>query len=183
MRVSIAVAVCLLASVPAFAGPPAHDPLLDQVIPLGSHTLAGGASVPLEVQIPPNNNPVVGFSVSFDYNDAADTFAWASDLRIAITPGFGAPYSIGGFSTVSDTQYSWFTNTDTNTGHFDSGPHYAWPAGIPKDGLWNFVLRNDYSFNGAVQWNNVTLTLHKTPEPTSLGLLGIGALALLRRRR
>ena len=183
MRSRLALLTLLLAAAPAFAGPPAHDPLLDQMLNLGNHTIAGGATDNVAIPVLPNNNPVVGFSISFDYNDAADSFAYASDLRVVITPPFSAPYSIGGFSTPSDTVYDHQGPSDT--GHYDSGPHYAWLAagGTPKGGLWTFGLTNNYGPNGAVQWNNVIITLHKTPEPGSLGLLAMGGLALLRRRR
>lgn len=178
MRLALVSMCALLIAAPALAQ---HVPALDEKIELGSFTLAGGESATVDRIIQPNNNPVVGFSVSFDYDDTNDPFAYASDLRIEIFPPAGAPTSIGGFDTASTFLYDHQGPSDT--GHFDSGPHYAWPPpGIPKGGPWVFNLTNDFSFNLAVQWNNVSITLHKVPEPATLSLLALGGLALLRRR-
>lgn len=180
MRFALASMCALLIAAPAFAQ---HVPALDEKIELGSFTLAGGQSATVDRIIAPNNNPVVGFSVSFDYDDTVDPFAYASDLRISIFPPAGPPVAIGGYDNfVSPPDIPYDHQGPSDTGHFDSGPHYAWQPGIPKGGPWVFNLLNDFSFNGAVSWNNISITLHKVPEPATLSLLALGGLALLRRR-
>jgi len=166
-----------LIAAPAFAQ---HVPALDTKVLIGSVTYSGGQGQSFVIDVEENGNPVVGFSVSFDFDDTNDPFAYASDLRIDLYPPVGPATSIGGYDTPSDFPYDHQGPSDS--GHFDSGPHYAWTPGVPKGGTWGFTLINDFSFNGAVSWNNVSITLHKVPEPATLSLLALGGLALLRRR-
>jgi len=186
MRFAIATVLALLIAVPAIAQP--HDPLLDEVLNLGSHSLGGDLSVVVPVDVVENGNEVIGFSISFDFSDPGDSASYASDLRVTIAPPNGPSASIGGFPdpTPGPTTflYSFQGFGSDPAGAYSSGPHYAWPEpGITKGGLWNFTLLNDWATSGVVGWNNVQLTLHKVPEPGSLALLVMGAGMLIRRRK
>lgn len=88
---------------------------------------------------------------------------WAADTSLTLISYTGTPITSGFISYTDDTDYVFGANT------------------------WTFNYNNNVAgvnFNGqatATGTSFVTLTL--VPEPTSLGLLGIGGLGLLRRRR
>jgi hypothetical protein len=151
-----------------------------EVINLGNFTLAGGQSAVVAYNGDPANlTGVQGFKISFDYDDTADPFAYASDLRFTFN---GWNWSVGGFTTASNAD--WTFDGPSDTGSFSHDTPTVWAdAPFAKDALTSFTLANDYSFNGAVQWNNVTLTLYKVPAPGALALLGIAGIVGTRRRR
>lgn len=181
MRFTIATVLALLIAAPAIAQP--HNPLLDEVLNLGSHSLAGSQFVQVPVDVVENGNEVIGFSVSFNYVDNPNTGSWASDLRITVAPPSGASAILGGYDAPG-IDYTFSGSGSDLSGAYSSGPHYVWPEpGIAKGGLWNFTIENDWSSSSGAQWNNIQLTLHKVPEPGSLALLVMGAGMLIRRRK
>ncbi|MBW7904618.1 MAG: PEP-CTERM sorting domain-containing protein [Phycisphaerae bacterium] len=181
MRLGIGLICALLVAAPALAQQ--HDPGLDQKIVLGSFTLSGGQSAEVLVDVGYNFNNVVGYSIKMDYVDNPNSGSWASDMKLDIFPATGPATTRGGYDSSPVNVWDFDGFGSDQTGTYTSGPHYDWPApGIAKDGIWRFVVKNDWSFSPAVQYNNFSVTLHKIPEPATLSLLALGSLALLRRR-
>ncbi|MEE9128472.1 MAG: hypothetical protein V3T84_00505, partial [Phycisphaerales bacterium] len=52
---------------------------------------------------------------------------------------------------------------------------------IPKGGDWNFMFAE--TWDGGVEYNNLTITLLKIPSPGALALIGVAGLVSPRRRR
>ncbi|HWL93880.1 MAG TPA: PEP-CTERM sorting domain-containing protein [Phycisphaerae bacterium] len=53
-------------------------------------------------------------------------------------------------------------------------------AGVDFNGTWELSIVDDFPYTGGTL-NSYTISV--TPEPATLGLLGLGAIALIRRRR
>jgi len=179
MRLVSASLTALLVAAPALAQ---HNPQLDQKLNLGSFQVAGpDAPITVTIDVGSNPNPVVGFSMSFDFSDPTNSFAYASDMKMTIAPNTGPSVVFGGFDNPGQLwDFDGFGSD--GSGHYESGPHYVWEAGIPKDGIWKFTIDNDWNPSPAVGYNNISVTLHKVPEPATLSLLALSGLALIRRR-
>lgn len=84
-----------------------------------------------------------------------------------------------------DFRYKLATTSDwTVVGGFTSSAH-AWASAWPNTDSWGAAVgghtQSGEWFGGLI--DNVKVTMIPVPEPTSLSLLGLGALTLLRRRR
>lgn len=157
--------------------------LTTEKISLGTFSAPGGQSSFFEyLGNPDNTDDIIGFTVSFIFNDAADPFAWASDLRLDIVFQ-GGIYSVGGFSTLVNP---WdFQGSGSNpAGSYFHEACYVWEGNpFSKLDLKGFQLTNDYGFNGAVAWQDISITLYKVPAPGALALLGMAGVTGARRRR
>ena len=93
-------------------------------------------------------------------------------MKVTFIDGFGA------FVNAGDT-FAVLTSDQALTGSFDnvvSGQRLT-----TQDGLGSFLVRYG---TGSPTPNAVTLSAFvATPEPTGLGLLALGAMGILRRRR
>lgn len=148
-----------------------------EVINIGNLTLAGNQSITIPYQADPGNtSAVIGFTVELDFDDSNDPFAWASDLKLDFN-GWG--YSVGGYTSMVNP---WdFQDSDPAGHYFHDGIGDL--DGLAKSDLTGFTFTNDFSFNFAVSWNNVVITLYKVPAPGALALFGLVGLAGSRRRR
>lgn len=170
-----------------------HAGFVIETLSLGDFTLAGDDSAFVAYNNP-DNLPIIGFTVSFDFDTTADQFAWASDLRITFE---GLGFNIGGFPAGGAT-FDWDFQ---GSGSSDSGFYEqlstanAFAGGpLAKGDLSGFTLLNSFSFNGPVSWNNVSINLLSDPPtpsgaavpapPTLLtALVAVPLLGWYRRRR
>lgn len=153
-------------------------------ISLGSFTAPGGASATYEYTgSPDNTDDIIGFTVSFDYNNSADPFAWASDLQLDFNFN-GGVYSVGGFAGGVPNPWDFQGGASAAPGFYFHEACFVWESNpISKLDLLGFKLTNDFGANGAVSWNNISITLYKVPAPGALALLGMAGVTGARRRR
>lgn len=157
----------------------------DETFVVGSFELDGAQStgtIPLDLT--PNTKGVIGFTVSFDYDEPISDASWASDLRMFLTAPGGKLVDLGGFSNVQN-DWDFQGSGSTLPGHYTHTSDAARWADDPQDkGTWTIELINDWTDDpNPTQWNNFTITFHKVPAPGALALLGAAGLAGARRRR
>jgi hypothetical protein len=131
----------------------------------------------------PSGTPIEMNGIGWDVNLSAFGGSWLSELRVYF----------------DDTLNPDFTGLFLRPGagsNFPGTASFANPiiklvdVAIPNIPLPNGLLRLDFheSFDDVAnavdgQWNSGVLLIQLTPEPATLSLLGLGAFALLRRRR
>lgn len=135
-----------------------------------------------------NGQPVVGFRIDFDYVNIFDDSSWASDLEMKLTTPDGqvtvyGQDSFNGGDPFGPQDFVWdFDGVGSQpSGHYTS-THLLWhDSPIPKGGDWNFMFAE--TWDGGVEFNNLTITLLKIPSPGALALIGVAGLVSPRRRR
>ncbi len=135
-----------------------------------------------------NNQPVIGFRIDFDFVKVIADSSWASDLEMKLTTPGGqitvyGQESFNGGDPFGPQDFVWDFD---GVGSQPSGPytstHLVWHDNpIPKGGDWNFMFAE--TWDGGVEYNNLTITLLKIPSPGALALLGVAGLVSPRRRR
>ena len=187
-------AAAALCTTPAVLADGEWDPALDQVIVINggdSFFLEDADILSFEVQIDPNNNPVIGFSFAGVWEGTGG--AWASDTILRITAPDGSTISRGGFPAPDDANEHWdFQGGDSAAdGQYthglgstfgDGDPDFAFDK-VSKGGTWTFEFEQTW---GTAMWKGVSILLHKqsaVPAPGALALLGLAGLAGARRRR
>lgn len=131
----------------------------------------------------PSGTPVSMTGIGWDVTITAPAPSWRSEMDIYFDDAI-APDLTGLFLGVSgDASPGGPTNYSSN------GVIKLAPNNIADIVLPNGILRIEFfdsydDFPGAVDgiWNSGTLNLQFVPEPASLSLLSLAALALLRRR-
>lgn len=135
----------------------------------------------------PSGTPVLFNGIGWDVNLFADPAvgtlggSWLTELAINLGPSAGP-----GFGYVAPGDDGLGTNQHPGTEHFAEpvfkiGADLALPDGVLKMEFFE-VFNDDAGADGA--WlANSTVTIQVVPEPASLALCAIGALALIRRKR
>lgn len=177
--------VLLVAAVLAAAAGAANA---DVTLNLGNANLVGGTYVGGAVGL---TGTLTGITISFDFQPdaaaqsagswAADTilFVQGPDLNTAEWGGYNL--SFGGFDEGDwavippTTAPGIYAETDTVS---NATP----PSGA---GSWFVAFANGWGSSPAVQYNNISVTLHgvNVPTPGAMALLGLGGLVATRRRR
>ena len=193
MRKSVALAAA--GSLVAIGGAAYAQDFIEKKIELGNwkvdaHDIGEFPQLTLDFDLEANNNDVVGFRVDIDYVNQFGDSSWASDLEFKITAPNGRQFIVGqadfnGGDPFGPQDAVWdFDGAQGQPdGHYTS-THMpgAWVDGIPKGGAWNVMLAE--TWDGGVEYNNISLTLLKIPAPGALALLGVaGLLGVSRRRR
>jgi hypothetical protein len=130
------------------------------------------------------------------------TYGGSSDWRLpAITGGaYGGPFAVGELgamfiNTLSGTDFSNATNAAAKaefTDYVNSGWYWTSANGPWQNSKWiwnsssnaaNVYNPSQYSYAWLVADGNVAATGSSVPEPSSLALLGLGAIGFLKQRR
>ena len=182
-----AAVVGTLGFVGATSSASGYDPSLDVVVTLGDFTVFADA----------NGNPitvgfnltgpadVVGFSFAGDASGVSGNGTWASDTRLSVQIGGVEQFNIGGL-TGRDNDWDFQGGGSTDDGSYASGPHLFAKNNPVADGAdWSFVFFHNWNSASAapITWDNVNITLHRVPAPGAMALMGLGGLAVARRRR
>lgn len=194
MRSLIFLTVLGALAVPATAD---YIPALDETFVIGSFYLDPLETESTTYEIAEQGNTVVGFSVAFDYDELPqEDSSWASDLLLEIVGPSGSSFLMGGDATASDLRWDFHGSASDEPGYYEQSPVLADDDGNPafnsngmggtsEGGTWTFYLTDDWFSANEVQnvYTDVTITLHKVPEPASVSLLclGMGLLAVRRR--
>lgn len=192
MRTSIPLSA--VASLVAFGGEAFGGDFIEEKLELGSwvvpvHDVGEFPTLTIEIDVVGNNQPVVGFQFDMDFVNVFHDSSWASDLEFKITTPDGGTFIVGqeefnGGDPFGPQDDIWdFDGPKSDpTGHYTSD-HFpsAWTGGIEKGGRWTFMLAD--TWDGGVEYNNMSVTLLKIPSPAPLALIGLWGLATRRRRR
>ncbi len=174
MTVGVSTAIAF----PAAAGDVQIVGLGDWVVPVHEIGIVFGPSIDFEVDL-----EVIAFTFDVDFvNNFLDS-SWVSDLEMMVTNPAGETFVVGqeafnGGDPFGPQDDIWdFDGPDgTPSGHYESSHTFGGAAG-----LWNVQFAE--SWDGGVEYNNMTLTLEQVPGPGALALLGLAGLTLRRRRR
>lgn len=203
VRISLATALVLAIAGSASAG------TLNESFNLGdfffdAHTtvIDNDPIVTTEFQPTPNDNPVIGVRISFDFDeiDAAGAPAldssWASDLGMVLRfdntiYGFAGSfrylgalagaYGLGPAEDFTDFLSVWDFDGSGSGSPGSYSHEYFFENPIPKPDLITVSLTD--TWNGNTFYGNLTIELIKIPAPGAAGLLGFAGLAAMRRRR
>ncbi len=166
----------------AFAG---GGHLLEQIVDLGDWVVDAHD---IGIVIGPSIDFTADFLVTewhfdVDYVNQFDDSSWASDLEFKVTNAEGdwvvGQQAFDGGDPFGPEDEIWdFDGADSQpTGPYSHDSVHAGGAA----GGWNVMLAE--SWDGGVEYNNMTLTLHGIPAPGALALLGVAGLVGGRRRR
>lgn len=153
-----------------------------EVFQLPNVTLGAGQSVQFDLLLVDNPKGVVGFKFEFDYFEPFSDASFASDLQLQLMSPLGDTFIVGGFDNVAAANALWsFTGPDP--GNF-MDEFFPWKEDPRPKGPWTLSLTNDWAADPFPnEYNNMTITFYKIPEPATLVLLALGGLIGRRRRR
>lgn len=172
----------LLRALVVLAGPlvasSSHAGLVLETIELGDFSTGGGQHETFTYDSTGNTSLIVGFSVSFTFEDEVDRPAWASDLKLLLD-FTGGSYGIGGWDNLSSPWSFQGAGSDPAGFYQEANSSLLWAnKPLPKEALLGFTLVNDDALNGSVLWKDVTITLYKlgaVPGPGALTVFaGLG---------
>lgn len=178
--------VLLVAAVLAAAAGAANA---DVTLNLGNANLTGGTFVSGSTGL---TGTLTGITISYDFQpDAAAQTAgsWASDAILFVQgPDLntgewgGYNLSFGGFDEGVFSFDGPISATPGIYGDSQTVSNATPPSGA---GTWFVAFANGWGSSPAVQYNNISVTLHgvNVPTPGAMALLGLGGLVATRRRR
>ena len=161
----------------------------DYTFNLGNQQSAGNQGVGGSANL---TGTLTGVVVHYDFDPLNSAGSWASDAALTVGGPAGGTFQWGGY----DVLFPGATFVDfwiydgggsAPAGHYtDTRTDVPGPLAGAGAGTYNVFLGNAWSTSGVVAYNNVTVTLQGlsvVPAPSAAGLLGLGGLALARRRR
>jgi hypothetical protein len=161
----------------------------DYTFNLGSQQSAGGQGVGGSATL---TGTLTGIVVDYDFDPQNSAASWASDAAMTLGGPSGGVYQWGGFDVLfSPASFQDYWVFD-GSGSAPAGHYSDNRTDIPLDlasagtGAYSIFFGNGWSSSDTVAYNNVTITLQglsEVPAPSAAGLLGLGGLALARRRR
>jgi len=150
----------------------------------------------------PNDNPIIGVRITFDYDEVdaagnpAPDSSWASDLGMIMTInginyGFAGSFRylgalVGAYGLAAAEAGTDFLSVWDFNGSGSDNPgfyshEYFFDSAIAKPEVVTISLTD--TWNGNTLYANFTIELIKIPTPGTVGLLGLASLAVVRRRR
>ncbi len=185
-------ALCLLSTVGLFAG--AHAVTIFDTFPDWDNNITNGWFAQAQEFVVPTDNVLVDYRFEMSAPTSAQTLTFGVYAFSASGPTGSALYTstvswttaqVFQFSAINltlttGTQYFGVINFDGYSGesiHYN-GNQTSYSAG---NGWWQDSAGAWSDFNGLNQ--KFRAEFHAVPEPASMAILGLGALALVRRRR
>ena len=146
-----------------------HQPALEEDLLLDPFTLPPEGTGTIEISVPggiTSRGQVVGFSFEGTVSGIGDTLTWASDMVMTISAPDGTSFTVGGFETPHPP---WdFEGTGSNDDGTYSSTHIGTAIfgveGVEDQGTWAFEF--EHTWSDAMDWSDVTITLHKAPLPS-----------------
>ncbi len=143
-----------------------HDPNLDEELALadfnlpgsGNHSEVLGGGIETRGQ-------VVGFTFEGSVSGISGTQTWASDMALTVTGPDGEDFAVGGYQT-SNPPWDFDGSGSSGDGTYDSthiGEDIFGADGALDEGDWLFEF--EHTWNDAMDWSDVTVTLHKVAAP------------------
>jgi hypothetical protein len=161
----------------------------DYTFNLGNQQSAGAQGASASASL---TGTLTGIVVDYDFDPQNSGGSWASDAGMTVGGPSGNSYQWGGYDVLfAPAVFQDFWVFD-GSGSAPAGHYSDTRTDIPADlagagnGVYNIFFGNGWSFSDPVAYNNVTITLQglsAVPAPSAAGLLGLGGLALTRRRR
>jgi len=155
-----------------------HDPLLDETLQLPDFSLpgAGSASAIADAGID-SRGRVVGFSFEGTVSNLGSN-AWASDTAMTITAPNSESFTVGGYQT-SNPDWDFQGSGSDTPGTYTSthiGTNVFGDEGAFDEGQWTFDFQD--TWEGGMDWADVTVTLHKQEPPACMDPAGVPWLSL-----
>ncbi len=143
-----------------------HDPDRDESLNLSDFTLPGNgnSSETMSAGIE-TRGQVIGFTFEGTVSGISGSATWASDLAMTITAPDGASYEVGGYQT-GNPPWDFDGSGSDNDGTYTSthiGFDIFGDDGALDEGDWTFDFQ--HTWNDAMDWSDVTVTLHKVAPP------------------
>lgn len=144
----------------------AYDPARDEVLALDDFNLpgSGNSSTSVEGGVSTDGS-VIGFSFEGTVSGITGTNTYASDMAMTVTAPDGPSYTVGGFQT-GNPEWDFQGGGSDDDGTYASthlGAGIFGSEGTADDGTWQFDF--EHTYNDAMDWTSVTVTLHKLPPP------------------
>jgi hypothetical protein len=130
--------------------------------------------------------PIIGFTVTFDYDESVADASWASDaamrvdfvgdMFVNLAGTFGGMGRLGG---TPDAIWS-FDGSGSNLPGTYSTTYFFGGSILTPDSV---EISLTDTFNGGNSFTNITIDLIMVPTPGAAALLGLAGIAGIRRRR
>ncbi|WP_376690904.1 M14 family zinc carboxypeptidase [Wenzhouxiangella sp. EGI_FJ10409] len=155
-----------------------HDPGLDETLNLSDFSLPGGGSASETVSAGiDSRGQAVGFSFEGTVANLGGS-AWASDMAMTITAPDGESFTVGGYES-SNPDWDFQGSGSGSAGTYSSthiGSDIFGAEGALDEGDWAFNFQD--TWEGGMDWSDVTVTLHKQEPPTCVDPAGVAWLSL-----
>jgi hypothetical protein len=133
-----------------------------------------------------SGTPIIGFTVTFDYDESVADASWASDaamrvdfvgdMFVNLAGTFGGMGRLGG---TPDAIWS-FDGSGSNLPGTYSTTYFFGGSILTPDSV---EISLTDTFNGGNSFTNITIDLIMVPTPGAAALLGLAGIAGIRRRR
>jgi len=172
----------MAAAVLGFSGAVMADNVVEQILVADLVTLGANEVASYLIDLPNNDNQVIGIGFRGDVTGISGNAMWASDMRLDILHNGMELVSVGGFTDPAPAMWAFDGAASTNDGFY--AQEFILADMGSKGGEWRIDFRNDWAFAPAPgqTWDFEIYLIKKVPAPGALALLGLAGLAGRRRR-